>query len=328
MVLPPNTTPATKPGSIFLPAMSSAGHTSAQGPPAPPAATPLPSLPKSPAQQQANPAIPAAAPAASAAPAAADHTRPSDPRFDLPKLRLEIRDLNHPAAAQFLSAVNASAALAAAVHSVLNLLYESPSCPSTHVPPTRSVTLILRDMGGVAYTTGSDLDDDHKEIHFSMSYIASIPAERRTSEIMGVLTHEMVHCFQWNARGTCPGGFIEGIADWVRLNSRLSPPHWKRDASGNWDGGYQHTAYFLDYLEGRFGAGTVRMLNEKLRTQRYKEKEFWTGMLGRPVEQLWKDYAEKMKDDEAVIVNKDDISDDDIRLGRIRAADEATQEVV
>ncbi|GKT62087.1 plant basic secretory protein [Colletotrichum tofieldiae] len=278
--------------------------------PGPPAATPLPVRPKSPAQQNPIPATPAA-----------DRPRPS-PDFKLPKLRLEIRDLNDPAAVHFLSAVNASDALTTAVRSVLTLLYESPSCHTTHVPSTRSVTLILRHMGGVAYTTGSDLDDDHKEIHFSMSYIAGITAERRTDEIMGVLTHEMVHCFQYNAHGTCPGGLIEGIADWVRLNARLSPPHWKRDASGNWDGGYQHTGYFLDYLEGRFGAGTVRRINEKLRTQRYKEKEFWTELLGRPVEQLWKDYGEKMKDEEAVIVNKDDISDDDVRLGRIRAADE------
>ncbi|KAK6224691.1 plant Basic Secretory protein [Colletotrichum tabaci] len=281
--------------------------------PAPPAETPLPPRPKSPGQQKL---IPAAAAAA-----ATNHSRPS-PDFNLPKLRLEIRDLKDPAAVHFLSAVNASDALTTAVRSVLTLLYESPSCNTTHVPPTRSVTLILRHMDGVAYTTGSELDDDHKEIHFSMSYIAGIPAERRTDEIMGVLTHEMVHCFQYNAHGTCPGGLIEGIADWVRLNAHLSPPHWKRDASGNWDGGYQHTGYFLDYLEARFGAGTVRRINEKLRNRRYKEKEFWTELLGRPVEQLWKDYGEKTKDDETVIVNKDDISDDDVRLGRFRAADE------
>jgi hypothetical protein len=49
-------------------------------------------------------------------------------------------------------------------------------------------------MDGVAYTTGSDLDSDHKEIHFSLDYIhKAISQERKTQEIMGVLTHEMVH---------------------------------------------------------------------------------------------------------------------------------------
>ncbi|CRK17817.1 hypothetical protein BN1708_003093 [Verticillium longisporum] len=235
--------------------------------------------------------------------------------FPTPKLRLEIRDLNHAGATAFLATTTASTLLQDAIANVLRLLYSTPSTPDTTTPPTRSVTVILRAMPGVAYTTGSDLDADHKEIHFSLSYIAGIPADRRTAEITGVLTHELVHCYQWNARGTCPGGLIEGVADWVRLRCRLSPPHWKRETDGGWDGGYQHTAYFLDYLERRFGDGTVRRLNEKLRTAQYHEKAFWTELLGRPVEQLWGDYADKVRDDETVIVNKDDISDDDVRLG-------------
>ncbi|KAK0629897.1 peptidase of plants and bacteria-domain-containing protein [Bombardia bombarda] len=214
--------------------------------------------------------------------------------FPQPKLRLEIRDLGHSGATKFLGAVNAGDVLSAAVANVQRLLYRSPADPHTTMPPTRSVTVILRDMGGVAYTTGTDLDNDHKEIHFSLNYINSInPASRLTSEITGVLTHELVHCYQWNALGTCPGGLIEGIADWVRLNCDLSPPHWKRETTGDWDGGYQHTAYFLEYLESRFGSGTIRSVNEKLRLHRYQAKPFWTELLGRPVEQLWGDYVEK-----------------------------------
>lgn len=116
------------------------------------------------------------------------------PKFTLPKLRFEIRDLNHAGAEAFLEAVIASRALETSVKSVLELLYHSPDSPTTTIPPTRSVTLILRSMDGVAYTTGSDLDSDHKEIHFSLDYIhKAIPASRKANEIMGVLTHEMVH---------------------------------------------------------------------------------------------------------------------------------------
>ncbi|KAG0649204.1 hypothetical protein D0Z07_4491 [Hyphodiscus hymeniophilus] len=230
--------------------------------------------------------------------------------FTLPTLRLEIRDLKHAGAQSFLVAVIASDALATAVKSVLNFLYKSPNSPTTTVPPTRSVTLVLRSMPGVAYTTGSDLDSDHKEIHFSLDYIHNnIAFSRRTDEIMGVLTHEMVHCYQYNAFGTCPGGLIEGIADWVRLNAKLSPPHWKKEAGGKWDAGYQHTGYFLEYLENRFGEGLIRRMNEKLRIVRYDEKKFWTELCGRPVEQLWGDYAtavEKEKDDECVLVERDE----------------------
>lgn len=82
--------------------------------------------------------------------------------FKLPKLRLNILDLSHPGASRFLAAANASTILAKSVQTVLRLLYVRPSSPG--VPGTRSVTLYLEDMGGVAYTKGSDLDEEHKEI--------------------------------------------------------------------------------------------------------------------------------------------------------------------
>ncbi|GAB1319002.1 Peptidase of plants and bacteria-domain-containing protein [Madurella fahalii] len=221
-----------------------------------------------------------------------------DRSFSKPKLRLDIRDLGHPGAAKFLGTVNAGTVLSAAVENVLRLLYRSPSDQHTTVPPTRSVTLVLRDMDGVAYTTGTELDEDHKEIHFSLNYINSIkPPSRLTAEITGVLTHELVHCYQWDAKGSCPGGLIEGIADWVRLNCDLSPPHWKRETEGDWDRGYQHTAYFLQYLELRFGEGTIRRLNDKLRSHKYKAESFWPELLGKPVERLYGDYVDKLKDD-------------------------------
>lgn len=174
-------------------------------------------------------------------------------------------------------------------------------------------------MNGVAYTTGSELDSDHKEIHFSLDYIHKKSAEGRANEIVGVLTHEMVHCYQYNAFGTCPGGLIEGIADWVRLNANLGPPHWKKEATGKWDAGYERTGYFLEYLEQRFGEGTVRRINEKLRISKYEEKRFWTECCGRPVEQLWGDYGKALErekkeaeDEEPVLVEKEDAKAQDV----------------
>lgn len=85
-------------------------------------------------------------------------------------------------------------------------------------------------------------------------------------EIRGVLVHELVHCFQHNGRGASPGGLVEGVADWVRLSANLGAPHWKRGAvPDRWDQGYERTAYFLDWLENKFGRGTVRNINEELR---------------------------------------------------------------
>ena len=135
------------------------------------------------------------------------------PAFPVPKLRLQLHDLSHAGASIFLNNCDASKALALAVDNVLSTLY-LPTKTNSHIPGTRSVTVILESMNGVAYTTGIQLDNDHKEIHFSMDYIKdSVTEARRKQEIQGVLVHEMVHCWQWNARGTCPGGLIEGIAD-------------------------------------------------------------------------------------------------------------------
>lgn len=157
-------------------------------------------------------------------------------KFDTPKLRLQLNDLSHEGSSIFLSNIKASEDFETQVQNVLNLLYDNPK--DSQRPETRSVTLILRDMDGVAYTTGLDLDEDHKEIHLNLNYVKRSRQDQRY-ELLGVLCHELVHCFQWNAEGTCNGGLIEGIADWVRLRAGLAAKHWKQEAEGDWDGGKQ-----------------------------------------------------------------------------------------
>lgn len=143
-----------------------------------------------------------------------------------PLLRLELRDLSSNGTRTFLRLVHASKALEYAVDKVLQCLYTDmdKSC----IPPTRSVTLVLRDMDGVAYTTSLEIDDDHKEIHLSTKYIERQSESRQEEEIMGVLVHEMVHCWQHSGLGSAPVGLTEGVADWVRLKAGYAPPHWKR----------------------------------------------------------------------------------------------------
>ncbi|KAH6607624.1 hypothetical protein Trco_003937 [Trichoderma cornu-damae] len=211
--------------------------------------------------------------------------------FSLPAFQLQIRDLKHPGAKRFLSAVHASDSMTTATLNLLKLLYKAPSDPETTVPPTSSVTLILEDMPGVAYTVGLGADNNVKEVHFSLSYIAQISASRVAHEINGVITHELVHCFQYNGRGAAPGGLVEGIADWVRLHCNLSPPHWKQEIREDWDAGYQHTAYFLEYLEQRFGHGAVRRINQKLGEEKYAEDVFWIELFGQGVEDLFAEYT-------------------------------------
>lgn len=297
---PPQTSAVPSPSSIFMPPTSSTAATAEP--------TPLPPNrpPEGEGEQQEQKHD-----------QDSSGRKDDDNTFPLPKLRLHIQDATHPGASRFLAAVDASALLARSVQTVLKLLYVSPHHHKAHddnaeaeadgpadapeqqqhpatitsrrparphytPPPTRSVTLILEDMPGVAYTKGTELDDDHKEIHLSMGYVKGIrraptagPTTTTTTsggdvagayEIEGVLVHELVHCFQYNGRGECPGGLVEGVADWVRLEARLGAPHWRRGTvPDRWDQGYERTAYFLEWLEGKFGRGTVRRINEALR---------------------------------------------------------------
>ncbi|EUC46297.1 hypothetical protein COCMIDRAFT_76552, partial [Bipolaris oryzae ATCC 44560] len=205
-----------------------------------------------------------------------------------PLLRLELRDLSSAGTHTFLRLLHASDALSTAVTTVLTHLYTS--LPPSSIPPTRSVTLVLRDMDGVAYTTGLDLDSDHKEIHFNTSYIARIDAGRVKEEMLGVLVHEMVHCWQWDGKGAAPGGLVEGIADWVRLKAGYAPPHWKRHVDCEWDAGYERTGYFLEWLEREHGRDVVRRINEGLRVEKYDEERLWRDCCGKGVKELWGEY--------------------------------------
>jgi hypothetical protein len=71
-------------------------------------------------------------------------------------------------------------------------------------------------MPGVAHAFGSKT---HKEIHLSLDHIVNCK-HRAADEIRGVVTHEMVHCFQYDGNGKAPGGLIEGIAGTYPAYSR------------------------------------------------------------------------------------------------------------
>ena len=89
---------------------------------------------------------------------------------------------------------------------------------------------------------------------------------------------------------------MEGMADYVRLNAGLAARHWRQEAGGEWDAGYQHTGFFLQWLEQRFGAGTVRRLNGGLREAGYDEgRVFGECCRGRRVRELWSEYREELR---------------------------------
>ncbi|KAH7885991.1 hypothetical protein F5I97DRAFT_1936936 [Phlebopus sp. FC_14] len=208
------------------------------------------------------------------------------PSCRMPTFILRIDDLDHQGAAIFLDSVNPRDALKLAVEASYTSLYTSLSVP-THV---NAISLVLRSFDGVAYTFGSH---SQKEIHLSLDYIAASAAPPR-DEILGVLVHEVVHCYQYNANGTCPSGLIEGIADFVRLNAGFVPPHWSPAGGEKWDAGYDKTAYFLHWLENRCGQGTIRKLNACMNDVEYTDKIF-TAVTGDSVDNLWHLYCQHLE---------------------------------
>ncbi|CEH12846.1 plant basic secretory protein [Ceraceosorus bombacis] len=164
-----------------------------------------------------------------------------DKRIAQTKLRLIIEDVQSEAVKKTLRCVQLEEELALAVRKVWTCLClpvldeerdggDEGRCTSAKkvAQSVRSITLHVREMDGVAYTTGDRWDDEHKEIHISANHIANTSEDRRADELRGVLCHEMVHVWQFNGKGTFPGGAVEGVADWVRLKAGLAPPHWRR----------------------------------------------------------------------------------------------------
>ena len=84
--------------------------------------------------------------------------------------------------------------------------------------------------------------------------------------------------------------------DFVRLKAELGPPHWKKVPGEDWDAGYEKTAYFLEWIEARYGASTIKELNERMKDTKYHRRIF-KELTGRPVRKLWAMYCKSCEGD-------------------------------
>jgi hypothetical protein len=114
----------------------------------------------------------------------------------------------------------------------------------------------------------------------------------------GMIAHELVHFVQnyQGGQGTgIPGWATEGIADFCR-HVFFEPEKEMRYADPrrvNYDGSYQITAGFFMYIVDAYDENFVKKLNEAGRKRTYSP-EIYENSTGKNVEDLWKEYVEKV----------------------------------
>ncbi|KAK2986682.1 hypothetical protein RJ640_020844 [Escallonia rubra] len=150
--------------------------------------------------------------------------------------------------------------------------------------PVEVVNLYVVEFNGAEAITWGD------NINVSSIYLQGYQGNL-TWEFTSLLYHEVTHVFQWNGEGQAPVGLVEGFADYSILKANYYPPAFAKPGQGDrWDQGYDFTARFLEYCEG-LRSGFVAELNKKMR-HAFNESYF-EDLLGKPVDQLWKEYKAK-----------------------------------
>jgi hypothetical protein len=110
-------------------------------------------------------------------------------------------------------------------------------------------------------------------------------------DILGLLYHEVTHTVQHSkASGRFVGAFNEGVADLIALRmleARVSK------VGGDWKGGYQPMAYFVDWLDHRYKDflykyNMSRSIGPKWSVEVVRE------LTGKPVDELWQEYQDSL----------------------------------
>ncbi len=174
---------------------------------------------------------------------------------------------------------------------VCKFLYRNPS----EVRNKKTFDFRLRNDNGVAATGGNSETID---MFMSTTYLASFfkncgnNEKVMLDEIIGIITHELVHAYQNSPSGypvnTEVFSCIEGMADAIRIRSGYMP--FSRKQGGHWNDGYRTTGYFVDWLVSKdpdfiykynLSAGQLKSWSWDQLTQQ---------AFGKPVINLWGEY--------------------------------------
>lgn len=142
-------------------------------------------------------------------------------------------------------------------------------------------------------------------IFFSSLYLKNKKGEMSdkelVDEIVGVLYHELTHGYQYSPKGagaysggTDFFGFLEGMADYVRLKAGYSSYKYRK-AGGHWNDGYKTTAFFIDWLHTK-DADFVYKMNQTANTIIPWSWDAATkNILAQSTQSLWDEYQAYLK---------------------------------
>ncbi|MGL5149501.1 MAG: basic secretory protein-like protein [Clostridium sp.] len=138
---------------------------------------------------------------------------------------------------------DATALIQELCQTVAKLLYKKPE----EVPFFNKITFKIDSHEGVAYKNGASPE---ALIVVSAKYLENFKNSGRdlATEIRGVLTHEIVHIYQFDSGIEL--FILEGIADLSRYLAD-SIPLDARKVGGNYSDSYKTTGFFLDWLRAK-----------------------------------------------------------------------------
>jgi len=180
---------------------------------------------------------------------------------------------------------------------VATSLYETAEAANARMVDT--ITYKLKDGGALSYKAGAP---PHIEIGFDLNYLISFAEkhgmEAATDEVFGILCHELTHAFQAepkNAGGyekdTEFFGFIEGLADLVRLQTGGFNPARYPVAGGNFTQGYTTTAFFYLWIVKKHDPDFIRTLNRTaLEWDSWSHEQLFMHLFRKSAQELWQQY--------------------------------------
>ena len=162
--------------------------------------------------------------------------------------------------------------------------------------PTRCTITIkpLNPVNGIAYTVGTNITVGKDWL-----------AHDSPDDAVGALAHETVHVVQrFGLNKYCtlnPGWLIEGSAEYFRRFIYEPEKHgadieWVRHqprSSLRYDGSYQISANFLEWVTEKYDKDIVAQMNAEMRQGKY-DNQLWQQYTGKPLEELGREWKAEL----------------------------------